>query len=217
MKLSHMNYIVLIIFMVILSQENSYMFLVFTAAILFLTLLLHFTQNKYTPDKLILISILTAIASLGRILFVWLPSIQLSSFIIILTGIVFGPGIAFITGILTAVMSNFFQGQGLWTIWQMFCFGIMGLFSGLFAKSLRTNKIWRTCFGMAAGIIFGWIMNIMTIIYIGGNFNIANIIPIYAMSFFFDIIHGTTNALLLFIVGDACIEKFEALKLKIHL
>ena len=218
MKSSYLAYPVLIFFLLLFAHDKQLGFFIFTSIILFITLLYHLAKNKYTPDKIILIAILTTLACIGRVLFAFLPSIQLASFVIILSGIVFGPSIAFITGLLTPIMSNFFQGQGLWTIWQMFSFGIMGLFSGLFAKSLKQNKIWRAFFGMLAGIIFGWIMNLMTVIYVGGGkFYISNIIPIYTMSLFFDVLHGTTNALLLFIIGDMCIKKLEMLKSKIQL
>lgn len=218
MKLNYLAYPVLIFFLLLFAHDKQTGFFVFTSIILFITLIYHLSCNNYTPDKVILIAILTAMACVGRVLFSFLPSIQLASFIIILSGIVFGPSIAFVVGILTPIMSNFFQGQGLWTIWQMFGFGLMGLFSGWMSKSLKQNKIWRTCFGMIAGIIFGWIMNLMTVIYVGGgNFNFANIITIYTASLLFDVLHGITNALLLFIVGDVCIEKFEMLKSKIQL
>ena len=216
MKLNFLAYMALIFFLLLFSHDKQLGFFIFTSIVLLITLLYHLVNNKYTPDKIILIAILTAMATAGRIIFAFIPSVQLASFIIIISGIVFGPSIAFITGILTAIMSNFFQGQGIWTIWQMFSFGIIGLFAGLLTQILKENKIWRTIFGLLAGIILGWIMNLMTLIQIN-NFSFASILTIYSMSLFFDMLHGLTNAILLFTVGDVCINKFEQLKSKIQL
>lgn len=216
MKTNILAYIALIFFLLLFAADKQLGFFIFTCIVLFITLLYHLVNNKYTPDKIILIAILTAIATIGRVLFAFIPSFQLASFVIIISGIVFGPAISFVTGILTAIMSNFFQGQGIWTIWQMFCFGLIGLFSGLFAASLKKNKIWRSIFGLVCGIAFGWIMNLMMLIQIN-NFSFANVLAIYSMSLIFDLIHGITNALLLFLIGDVCIKKFDALKSKIQL
>ncbi len=216
MKTNILAYVALIFFLLLFACDKQLGAFIFTAIVLFITLLYHLVNNKYTPDKIILIAILTAIATAGRVLFAFIPSFQLASFVIIISGIVFGPAIAFITGILTAIMSNFFQGQGIWTIWQMFCFGLIGLSSGLFATSLKKNKIWRSIFGLVCGIAFGWIMNLMTLTLLN-NFSFANILTVYSMSLIFDLIHGLTNALLLFFAGETCIKKFDALKSKIQL
>ena len=46
----------------------------------------------------------------------------------------FGPEAGFLTGAVSALVSNFFFGQGPWTPWQMFAFGVLGFLAGLLYK-----------------------------------------------------------------------------------
>ena len=53
------------------------------------------------------------------------------SAIIIITAVAFGPEAGFLTGALTAFVSNFIFGQGPWTPWQMFTWGLVGFLAGI--------------------------------------------------------------------------------------
>ncbi len=46
----------------------------------------------------------------------------------------------FICGVISAFVSNFFFGQGPWTPWQMFAFGLGGLFMGLLVRKRHNGK-----------------------------------------------------------------------------
>ena len=76
---------------------------------------------------------MSALAVVGRTVFsiVPLPNFKPCSAIIMITAIVFGPETGFLTGALTAFVSNFIFGQGPWTPWQMFTWGLLGFLTGL--------------------------------------------------------------------------------------
>ena len=95
--------------------------LVSTLVLLVILALLMWSTGRQ-PINTMVISVtaaLTALAVLGRILFASLPSVQPVTFLVLLSGYVFGSGTGFIVGMLTGLISNFFLGHGPWTLWQM--------------------------------------------------------------------------------------------------
>ncbi|MDR1117297.1 MAG: ECF transporter S component [Oscillospiraceae bacterium] len=140
------------------------------------------------------VAILVALASAGRTLFLSIPSVQPASFIIMLCGATFGGPAGFFCGMLTAVVSNLFAGLGPWTFYQMFFWGLMGLFA---RKPLR-SKLWvRVVYGFAWGFIFGWGMNLWGLFYGIIPMKPGAFITSCVLSFNFDLAHAVTNAALI--------------------
>ena len=103
-----------------------------------------------------------AIAVAGRTAFFMLPQFKPVVAIVIISGVAFGGEAGFLVGAVTGLVSNMFFGQGPWTPWQMFVFGIIGFLAGvLFRKGfLRRNPISLSIFGgLATFFIYGGIMN----------------------------------------------------------
>ena len=69
--------------------------------------------------------VLAALAAAGRMLFAPVPDFKPVSAICILAGAVFGRRSGFLVGALAALVSNFFFGQGPWTPWQMYAWGLV--------------------------------------------------------------------------------------------
>lgn len=78
--------------------------------------------------------VLAALAAAGRILFAPIPDFKPVSAIAIIAGVTFGRKSGFMVGALVALASNFFFGQGPWTPWQMYAWGMVGYGAGLLAK-----------------------------------------------------------------------------------
>lgn len=171
--------------------------IVLTIIIITVAAILSRSFKKYTLREMVLFALLIAISVSGRVAFASIPSVQLSSFIIIITGIYFGPAAGFVVGIGTAVLSNCFLGMGPYVIWQMFCWGMMGITASYF-KNLKKYAL--VSFGFAWGFIFGWIMDLWAIFAgIVPNENGA-ILTGFVLSFYFDLAHAVTNAVLLLIL-----------------
>ena len=77
--------------------------------------------------------VLAALAAAGRILFAAVPDFKPVSAIAIVAGAVFGRQTGFMVGALAALVSNLFFGQGPWTPWQMYAWGLIGYFAGVLA------------------------------------------------------------------------------------
>lgn len=79
--------------------------------------------------------VLAACAAAGRVLFGPIPDFKPVSAIAIIAGAVFGRRSGFMTGALAALASNFFLGQGPWTPWQMYAWGLVGYLGGVLAQA----------------------------------------------------------------------------------
>lgn len=83
--------------------------------------------------------VLAALAAAGRILFAPIPDFKPVSAIAIIAGVAFGRKSGFMVGALAALASNFFFGQGAWTPWQMYAWGLVGYGAGLLAPVLQMH------------------------------------------------------------------------------
>ena len=125
-------------------------------------------------------------------------SIQLATFIIIMSGVVFGKETGLFIGMLTAFVSDIVMGMGYWLPYQMLAWGVIGYLSGLLAKQMD-NIAFRTIYGLLCGFIFGWITNIV-MFYFLAEINLTSIIGVYIAGFPIDAIHGICAAVCLLIL-----------------
>lgn len=158
-----------------------------------------FEKSKPTVENIVVIALLVAIAVIGTLPTSTVPGLQIASFIIIMTGIIFGRQTGFITGALTPVVIGLFSGLGFWTLFQMVGFGLMGFTAGLIADKLEGNTPLRAVFGFVWGLLYGWITNISMFPFLQ-EINFNAIIGVYAASLPFDIVHGIVNAILLVVL-----------------
>ena len=157
--------------------------------------------------ELALVAVLAALAAVGRVPFaLFLPSFTPVTFIVMVTGVVFGAEAGFIAGSLSALVSNFFLGQGPWTPWQMFAWGMAGYTAGLLA---HRSAFWRAraplaVLGLIWGFLYGWILNAaIAIDQWAQTKSWANVLAVYAAGLPFDAIHAAANVFFLAVFGPA--------------
>lgn len=216
--------------------QNSDLFLSFVFLIVSaLPFYLVFDRKKQVkPRELTPIALMAALCVVGRAAFsiVPFPNFKPVSAIIIITALAFGPEAGYLTGALAAILSNFLFGQGPWTPWQMFCWGLIGFLAGVFNRmgvfgpvgqenandqGRRRHSVALSVFGMAMGFLYGWIMNLF---YITGYIRPVNwhtVAAAYVSSFFFELGHGTCTAMVLWLVGEAWVRKLLRIKKKFGL
>ncbi len=176
-----------------------------------------FEKRKPKARELIVISVLCAVAVAGRAAFYMLPQFKPVVAIVIITGVCLGGETGFLTGAVTGFVSNFFFGQGPWTPWQMFAFGIIGFIAGiLFRKGfLRKTKASLCIFGfLATLVIYGGIMNPASVIMAQEKISRAMIVSAYIMGLPFDLIHAVSTAFFLWFISEPMIDKIERIKIK---
>lgn len=175
---------------------------------------LSFENSKSGTREMIIISVMSALGVVGRMAFTALPGFKPVTAIVILTAIYFGSEAGFITGALTAVISNFYFGQGPWTPFQMFAWGMTGLIAGIFAKHLKKSLIIEAIYGAFCGVLFSLLMDVWTAMWIDGTFNWARYLVAILTSAGFTALYAGSNAIFILILGKPVGLILERVKLK---
>lgn len=115
--------------------------------------------------------VLAAAAAAGRLLFAPIADFKPVSAIAIIAGATLGRQNGFMVGALAALTSNFMLGQGMWTPWQMYAWGLVGYLGGVAADTgafTRADGSARMGALIAAGIgsavVYGAVINAYDII-----------------------------------------------------
>lgn len=205
-------------------------FLAFTALLFYRT----FDAKKAQARDLVPIALMAAMCVVGRMAFsiVPLPNFKPVTAIVMITAIAFGGKAGYLTGALAALLSNFIFGQGPWTPWQMFAWGMIGLLTGVLYKlgvfgvvgqkttdeNGRRKKPIRLCiFGFFCGIFYGWFMNLQYIIGYVEPINFKTISLAYLQSLYFDLCHGACTAIVLYLVAEPWTRKLLRIRKKFGL
>ena len=182
-----------------------------------LPFMLIFESRKPQAREIIVIAVLCAIAVAGRTAFFMLPQFKPVIAMVIIAGVAFGGEAGFLVGAMTGFVSNMFFGQGPWTPWQMFAFGIIGFLAGvLFRKGLlgREPLPLAVFGGLATFIIYGGIMNPASVIIWQPNPTLEMFILAYLMGIPFDFIHAVATVFFLVIISKPMLEKLDRIKVK---
>ncbi|MBT2658206.1 ECF transporter S component [Bacillus sp. ISL-18] len=199
--------------------EASYLWLSFGLVIVAIILfLVRFETKKVEPRELVLLAVLAAIAAVGRIPFASLPSVQPTTFVIIMSGYVFGAESGFVIGAVAALASNMIMGQGPWTPWQMVSWGLVGLTAGLLRNTAFMKRRWgQILFGVIWGYLFGWIMNLwgfIALIQSSGAQSWKAFVVYMAGSAIFDTFHAISNVFFLVVFGGIWVKILSRFKRK---
>ena len=163
-----------------------------------------FEKGRSDAKEVALVATMAAIAGVSRVPFAVIMSFQPTTFIVMITGYVFGCQTGFVVGATAALISNFFLGQGPWTPWQMLSWGICGILGGLMGRG--KEKFHVALFAVAGffcGFLFGWLMNIWHWLGFVYPLNWQTFLATYIASFPFDALHGVGNALFTFLFGPS--------------
>lgn len=184
-------------------------------AVSFLPFMVSFSRKEILSRELVVVAILAAIAAVSRVPFASIPSVQPTTFVIIMAAMVLGPQSGFVVGTLAAIVSNLFLGHGPWTPWQMYAWGMIGLTAGFLGQTwILQSRLGRCIFGFIVGIAFGWIMNLWFVVGAIQELNWPTILAYYGASFYFDLAHALCNVFFLWIFSNSWIKIIERFKVK---
>lgn len=187
-------------------------------ASLMLPFFARFEIRQIEGREVVILAVLAALAAIGRVPFAGLPSVQPTSFVIIMTGLVFGAESGFIVGAIAALVSNVFLGQGPWTPWQMYAWGMMGMTAGILRNRKWMASMWgKSTFGFVWGFLFGWFMNVWIIVSNMSGFSWAFVIGIYAASVKHDLAHALSNVVFLVLFSASWLRIMKRFKKKYRL
>lgn len=180
-----------------------------------LPLFLRFERRRPMAREIVPIAVMAALAAVGRMAFAALPNFKPTTAIVIISALAFGPEAGFITGSTAALVSNFFFGQGAWTPWQMFCWGMIGVLAGVLRGRSFMRKRWSLAvFGFFCGFAFDWVMNIWYVIGFIRPVTWGSIVVVYATGLWFDLAHAGSTAIFLLLLANPWGRLLGRIKLK---
>ncbi|MBP0989581.1 MAG: ECF transporter S component [Oscillospiraceae bacterium] len=173
-----------------------------------------FEKKENSSKELSVLAVLIALSAVGRFVFSWLPGFKPITAITIITAICLGKEAGFVVGSLSAVVSNFYFGQGPWTPFQMFAWGLIGFLAGVFAKPLKKNKLLLCLAGIIAGALFSLTMDIWTTVWADDTFNLSRYSAAVVFSLPLTAEYAVSNVIFLLLLSRPIGEKLDRIKIK---
>lgn len=199
----------------LLFKDKQYAWISLSVAVLScVPFFLRFEKKESEAKELILIATMVALSVLGRILFTPIPGFKPVTALVVITAMYFGGEAGFMTGAMSAVISNFYFGQGPWTPFQMFSWGIIGLIAGALAKYLKESKVFLVIFAIFSGIFYSLLMDIWTVLWADGYFNLSRYIAAIVSAAQFTVIYAVSNVIFLLLFSKPIGKILERIKTK---
>ncbi|MBC2888972.1 ECF transporter S component [Gordonibacter massiliensis (ex Traore et al. 2017)] len=160
-------------------------------------------------------AVLGALGAAGRILFAPVPDFKPVSAICILAGAVFGRRSGFMAGALAALVSNFFFGQGPWTPWQMYAWGLVGYLAGVLAERGLFERRWAIyAYGFLSALLYGFLLNSWHVVGFVNPLTWQGALLAFGAGLPFDGVHGAATVAFLAALYAPWRKKLERIKRK---
>ena len=100
-----------------------------------------FEKRKPKAREIVLIATMSAITIVAHMLFHLFGGIQIGTALVVVAGVALGPEAGFLVGAFSRFVLNFTMGQGPWSPWQMFCWGLLGFLAGFVFNKLSKEQL----------------------------------------------------------------------------
>lgn len=122
----------LIALTVFLGSKRLYMLLSLLILVMIMApFFMIFERRKPRAREVVLIAMMSALTVASHTFFHIAFPVQIGTAMVVISGISLGPEAGFLIGAMSRFVCNFYMGQGAWTPWQMFCWGLLGFLAGL--------------------------------------------------------------------------------------
>lgn len=201
----------------LLKEKNYYITAILVMIIATIPFFLKLKKKNLGAREIVIMASISAIAVASRVAFFQVPQVKPMCAILIISAIVFGKEIGFCLGALSMFLSNLFFGQGAFTPFQMLGMG-MAIYVATFLcenKKIKKSKLFISITGgFVCFIVYGLIVDFGSVLLMTRDLNIKSVISIYSSGAVFNLIHGITTSLILFIGYKPVSEKLERIKIK---
>lgn len=181
------------------------------AVLICIALFFEFESAATSSKEIALIAMLGTISAVLRVPFAAVPSVQPCTYLIMCSGYVLGPVAGFTVGATTALVSNFFLGQGPWTPYQMVAWGLAGLTMG-FLTRLPLNRFLLIVIGIFWGYMYGLITNLWFWTEFIYPLTLKTLLVTELNAIWFDTLHALGNAIFLGLLGTKTIHLLKRFK-----
>lgn len=192
-------------------DEKRHILIALTVAVLSLVLFAAGFEKKSTGTRrMVIAAVMTALCFAGR----FIPFLKPVAALTVITGLYLGGEAGFLVGSLSAVLSNFYFGQGPWTAFQMLAWGLIGLFAGMLSKPLLRSRILLLTYGALAGLGYSFFMDIWTVLWYNEGFSIKLYAAALISAIPYTVSYAVSNVLFLYLLAPPFGEKLQRIKVK---
>lgn len=195
----------------VIFPERAHLLVSLGVAALSLVLFMAGFERRQTGSRrMVLTAVMTALCIAGR----FIPFFKPVTALTILTAMYLGPEAGFLTGALSAALSNFWFGQGPWTAFQMLAWGLIGLAAGYLREPLIRHRALLLLDGVLSGIAYSMVMDVWTVMWYGSGFNWALYTAAIATALPHTILYAVSNFAFLWFLARPIGEKLERIRVK---
>ena len=169
-----------------------------------------FEKRKTGGRRMVIVSVMTALCIVGRFIPLFKPVTALT----IITATYLGGEAGFLVGALSALLSNFYFGQGPWTPFQMLAWGFIGLIAGWMATPLQKHRWFLLIFGVVMGAAYSLIMDVWNVLWYAGGLDWSLYAASVATALPHTILYAVSNFVFLNFLARPFGEKMERIKVK---
>ena len=192
---------------------NEKKHIIISLAVALLSLLLFaagFEKKSTGTRRMVMVAVMTALCFAGR----FIPFFKPVAALTIITALYLGGEAGFLVGALSAVLSNFYFGQGPWTAFQMLAWGLIGFCAGILSKKLLKSNVILLLYGALTGVVYSFIMDIWTVLWYNQSFNMNLYIAALVSAVPYTVSYVVSNVLFLCLLAKPFGEKLERIKIK---
>lgn len=192
-------------------SDRRYIIISLGVAVLAIVLFIAGVERRSIGSRrLVLTAVMTALSVIGRLIPLFKPVTALT----VLCAMYLGPESGFMVGALSALISNFYFGQGPWTPFQMLAWGLIGLLSGYLREALIRHRALLLTYGVASGVVFSLVMDIWTVLWYNGGFSWALYGAAILTATPHTLMYAVSNLLFLLLLAKPMGEKLARIKRK---
>lgn len=172
---------------------------------------LWFERSRPSTRVIAAVAALAALGVAGRVFLAPIPNVVATTDVALLAGYTLGGPAGFAVGALSALVSNFWLGQGPWTPWQMAGWGAVGIGGAALAmvSARRLGRWGLAAAGAIAGLSFGALLDLSVMVNFGGEQSLDRYLALSARGIPFNIAHAAGNAALMLAAGPALVRMLD--------
>ena len=196
---------------IILLDQKHYALVASAVALFSLLLFAAGYERKQTGSRrMVITAVMITLSVVGR----FIPFFKPVTALTVITAVWLGGEAGFLVGSMSALISNFYFGQGPWTPFQMFAWGLIGLIAGLLSAPLKKHRWLMVLYGLVSGIVYSFIMDIWTVLWYSSGFTAELYLSSLVAAIPHAVLYSVSNAVFLLLLAKPFGEKLERIKVK---
>lgn len=192
-------------------DEKKHLFIsLFIAILSVLLFITGFEKRAIGNRRMVIVAVMIALSVVGR----FIPFFKPVTAITVITAIYLGGESGFLVGSLSALLSNFYFGQGPWTAFQMLAWGLIGLVAGFLSKPLQKSKVALLIYGVLSGVAFSLVMDIWTVLWYNDTFDPTLYLTAIVTALPHTVLYSVSNFIFLWFMAKPFGDKLNRIKIK---